>query len=292
MIPTLLLLASAGALLAADIPLDGIDLPNGTKIRIDNGNVSVEATNHAAGPNANGSASSSVSVRTEGRNKIATVISERDGRRETRTVIIGPDGKATVSGPVNEPPAGEQASPNRAWLGVNCAEIPAALRAQIDVANGEGVLVEHLAPEGPAASAGLMQNDIILALDKRPVGSVQGLRNELSTRIPGAQITVDYLRKGRRASVHLTLAERGGTQPSGIGTAMEKLQRDQPGANTQRRTVVIASDGKPKIVEGGSDDAFDALLNDPNVPPTFKETVRKQREEMRKFMEKHGNNVK
>jgi hypothetical protein len=112
-------------------------------------------------------------------------------------------------------------------------------------------------------------------------------RTELARRKPGEQMTVDYLRKGRRDSVRLTLTERTAPEDSGIGAAMNKLNTQQPSSKTHSRTTVIGPNGKATTVEGSPDDAFDAILRDPNVPESFKETVRKQREQMRKFMEEH-----
>jgi membrane-associated protease RseP (regulator of RpoE activity) len=284
----LCLLALAGAGVAAEVPLQSFDLPNGTRIVVENGKVRVETNAPAAGANA--SASSSVNMRSDGVNKVATVTTERNGRRETRTVVIGPDGKATVGEAAADKPAGDEPAPapDDAWLGVHCAALPPALRAQLDLAEGEGVLVEKVADGSPAAKAGLGVNDLILALNQQPVGSVAALRAALLQSQPGAQIAVDYLRKGRRGSVSATLARRGAPEPSGIGATLEKLRREQPATNTKSRTVIVGGDGKSRIVEGDRDDAFDAVMNDPTVPESFKETVRQQREQMRKFMEEHS----
>jgi hypothetical protein len=288
----LLLLAFTGALLATDVPPTGFDLPNGTRIVVEDGKVRVEAGAHAAGGNAG--ASSSVSVRSEGANKVATVTTDRNGRHETRTVVIGPDGKATVSEAADEQPAGAgpAPSPDGAWLGVHCAGMHAALRQQLDIGEDEGVLVEDVAPDGPAAKAGIGANDLILTLDKQPVGSVAALRAELLKCKPGAQVLVEYLRKGRRESVAATLGRRGVPEGSGIGATLDKLQRDQPATSTKSRTVIVGPGGKSRVVDGGSDDAFDTILKDPGVPESFKETVRQQREQMRKFMEEHGGAAK
>jgi hypothetical protein len=46
--------------------------------------------------------------------------------------------------------------------------------------------------------------------------------------------------------------------------------------------VVVESDGSTRVVESDDGDAFDLLLDDPNVPESIKEQIRKAREELRK----------
>ena len=45
------------------------------------------------------------------------------------------------------------------------------------------------------------------------------------------------------------------------------------------RTTVVGPDGKTKTVDGA--DAFDLLLNDPAVPETMKEQIRRARDSMK-----------
>lgn len=281
------ILASSLWLPAAEVPQEGMKLSNGMRIVVENGKVRVEGpagNTHGATT----SSSSSVSVRSEGGVRIATVVTERNGVREVRTITIGPDGKATAGEAVPDSDAGAPApQAGGAWLGVNCSEVPPALRAQLDISPGEGLLVEHLAPGGPAAKAGLIVNDILLALDKQAIGSLASLREKLAASRPGQPVLVDYLRKGRRDTLRLALAERTVNQPSPTGEAVAKVQEQQPSTNTKSRTAVVGADGKATVVEGTDEDAFDAILKDPNVPESFKEQIRKQRDMMRKFREEH-----
>ena len=52
------------------------------------------------------------------------------------------------------------------WLGVECLPVMPALRAQLNLPEKQGLLVAAVAPESPAASAGIKQHDILLASER------------------------------------------------------------------------------------------------------------------------------
>src|SRR5262245_6370984 len=117
-----LFLACAGVLRAADPQV--IDLGNGAEVVIQDGRVEVRDRPGAKA----GSASNSVSSSSDGKGgTTATVTSERDGQRVTRTITISPDGKVTVDGKAAAP-ASAQAAPARSggWMGVRSAPVSEA----------------------------------------------------------------------------------------------------------------------------------------------------------------------
>jgi S1-C subfamily serine protease len=89
-----------------------------------------------------------------------------------------------------------------------------ALRARLNV---EGVFVLRVAPNGPAATAGLRPariergaivapGDVIVAIGDRPVASVSKLLARLDDFNPGDTVRVGLLRDGKRLNVDVTLA--------------------------------------------------------------------------------------
>ena len=78
------------------------------------------------------------------------------------------------------------------------------------------------------------------------------------------------------------------------GRLLKERQNRKGGES--RRTAVVGPDGKTTVTESSSsassisdgssgDDAFDASLNNPNVPEEIKEHLRKTKEEFRKLQE-------
>lgn len=96
----------------------------------------------------------------------------------------------------------------QAWLGVGVspARLPADLRDQ--VGQGRALAVVGLAEDGPAAKAGVLVGDVILAIGGSPVRSSSGLRAQLSDRV-GQPVIFRLLRGGQTTELEITAGERG-----------------------------------------------------------------------------------
>jgi serine protease DegS len=70
-----------------------------------------------------------------------------------------------------------------------------------------GVLIIDLAPDGPAARAGLRLLDIVIALDGRPTPTTIELEEILAHGRQGQSMAVDFLREGRRRRTTAVLAD-------------------------------------------------------------------------------------
>jgi len=148
---------------------------------------------------------------------------DEEGPSAGRIVRIGPGGdeQAAPTGQVERVPAvrtpglGEQPMmPGRPqvathWVGILGGPVGPELRAQLDIAAGQGVLVRQVVPDSPAAEAGLKTFDILLRandVDLHELGDLTEL-----VRIEGerqGQITLEVLRHGKRETVWVTPAER------------------------------------------------------------------------------------
>ena len=58
-----------------------------------------------------------------------------------------------------------------------------------------GVIVTSVDAQGPARTAGVLQGDIITAIDDTPIGSMDQLRATVSSRFPGDTISLQMLRR-------------------------------------------------------------------------------------------------
>jgi serine protease Do len=69
--------------------------------------------------------------------------------------------------------------PADAALGATLEPASDALRAQLGIPGGQGLVVASLAGDGPAAEAGLKQNDILLHVADKPLASPEDLSKQL-----------------------------------------------------------------------------------------------------------------
>jgi serine protease Do/serine protease DegQ len=94
----------------------------------------------------------------------------------------------------------------------------------------KGMPITDLPEDGPAAKAGLKREDIITAIDGKPVSSGEELRMMIAQTTPGTKITVKYLRDGKPHTADVTLAKRPDDDvPAGellAGVTIETLTPD------------------------------------------------------------------
>ncbi len=74
-------------------------------------------------------------------------------------------------------------------------------------ANG-GVLVASVTPGFPADKAGIRKQDVITAIDGRPVKDGDDLVSDISPRRPGSTVRLTYLRGGKESQATVTIADR------------------------------------------------------------------------------------
>jgi Do/DeqQ family serine protease len=95
----------------------------------------------------------------------------------------------------------------RGQLGVSIQPMTAELAANFGLKEVRGVLVNGVAPNGPAAKAGIKQGDVILAFNGTPVSDGNTLRNHVASTAPGATVTLTILRDGREQQLQVPVGE-------------------------------------------------------------------------------------
>jgi serine protease Do len=98
----------------------------------------------------------------------------------------------------------------RAFLGIGVqgVELPAALRSGPFAEQERALLVVGVAAKGPAANAGLLVGDLLLAIENNPLGEPDELLAALAGRRPGERITLQIARGGTIGQIEVTLGER------------------------------------------------------------------------------------
>jgi S1-C subfamily serine protease len=95
----------------------------------------------------------------------------------------------------------------RGYLGVEPTSVSASDADQVGLSRPYGARVGKVTPESPAAKAGLVRGDIILAIEGKEVASTDDLRARISTTPPGTPVRFKIWRDGAPMTLRVTLGE-------------------------------------------------------------------------------------
>jgi membrane-associated protease RseP (regulator of RpoE activity) len=111
------------------------------------------------------------------------------------------DGAITVSQPLNT------AEGAAYWLGIACRPMPPALRAQLNLSEKQGLLVEGVVPDSPAAKAGIVQHDVLLRAGDKSLAEPRDLVRAIEAT-KQAKLKIDLIHGGKPKTVEATPAKR------------------------------------------------------------------------------------
>lgn len=115
---------------------------------------------------------------------------------------------------------GEGSSQPKPWLGVGVEETTEALTAQLDLKPGEGLIVDFVSSNSPAALSGLQKNDVLVDLDGQMLVDATQLRKLVQMHAIGDEVTVSYFHAGKKHSVTATLTTNTVDEASMDGNAI------------------------------------------------------------------------
>jgi membrane-associated protease RseP (regulator of RpoE activity) len=98
----------------------------------------------------------------------------------------------------------------RGFLGVDLLELTPELRRHFDAGDDAGVLVAHVESGSPAALAGLLVGDVLVAIEGKPVKGWWDLREIVAPRKAGEVVSLEVVRDGAHRQLQATLVEREG----------------------------------------------------------------------------------
>lgn len=101
-----------------------------------------------------------------------------------------------------------QGSVTRGWIGVALAEITPEVARQLRLRNRDGVLIEGVYQDGPAARAGVQPGDVLLALNEQGLRDARALLDRLAAMQPGQVASLDIWREGRRMKISARVGKR------------------------------------------------------------------------------------
>jgi len=94
------------------------------------------------------------------------------------------------------------------FLGVETSEVPNVVSEQLGLAKGFGLVVDYVVPDGPAAAAGVQQNDIIKMLNDQILTEPDQLSKLVRSYSEGTTVTLTVLRKGKEEKVGVKLSKK------------------------------------------------------------------------------------
>ena len=112
------------------------------------------------------------------------------------------------------------------YLGVPVSKVNDVLRAHLDLPAGQGLVIEQVIPNSPAARGGLERNDILLSIAGHPVADVKELRERVQAS-EGRPLTLSVVRKSRPLTLEVTPEKRPAQlPPEGISVNFVPFQFD------------------------------------------------------------------
>ncbi len=95
----------------------------------------------------------------------------------------------------------------RGWLGITLAPVPQVLSQQLGklLPPGQGVMVEAISPNSPAARAGIKRWDILLAMGDQKLYAPRQLAELVASRKPGENVTFTLVRSGKQQTVNIKI---------------------------------------------------------------------------------------
>jgi hypothetical protein len=94
---------------------------------------------------------------------------------------------------------------NVSWLGVSTLEASEALASQLELPPGVGLLVIYVAPDSPAAKAGLRKNDVLTQFDSQSLVHPAQFRKLVRVRKAGTEIKLQFYHAGKQQDATVTL---------------------------------------------------------------------------------------
>ena len=143
-------------------------------------------------------------------------------------VVVEDEAVNAPTPPVEAPRENEVAPPeglSRAYLGIGTGELPALLAEHLKLPPGEGVVVHTLDPEGPAAKAGIVENDILTKIAGKSVNSQESLRDVVTGYKPGEEVEVNFIHRGEAKSLRIGLIKAPAEAPRIAGRNLQPFDR-------------------------------------------------------------------
>lgn len=151
---------------------------------------------------------------------------------------------------------------DRGYLGVHLLELTPELRRHFGAPEDRGILVSRVAPDSPAAAAGVEVGDLIVSADGTPVRTTGQLVGRVGPRQAGERIELGIVRDRAALTVRATLARSERRQVE-IGQFVWRGDGDGP--------LVVDLDPEALAGPGGDAEVLERVIT--IDPETINESV-------------------
>jgi membrane-associated protease RseP (regulator of RpoE activity) len=189
-----------------------------------------------------------------------------------------------------------QAPVTRGYLGVTIDRLPEPVRAQLPetIPREQGLLVEQVIQDSPAAKAGLQPFDILLQYNDQKLFSPEQLNRLVGSDSGGQPVKLTVVRGGKVSTLDVTLGESSPPQAmnrlsamprhpaagpaqqvrgdnEGVWESFDSLSLDKVGDDKYKAVIgYLADDGTHKRLEfkGSRDEIRQKIMAQKNLPAT------------------------
>jgi len=130
----------------------------------------------------------------------------------------------------------------RGWLGVGIQDLTPELATALKAPSEEGVVINSLEGDTPAAKAGLKVEDVVVSLDGTKVTSATELSRRVALKAPGEKVKLGISRQGKKMDLTVTL----GTRPDIEGLARGEGSGAKE-SESQARLGMTLQDQDPRV---------------------------------------------
>jgi len=158
----------------------------------------------------------------------------------------------------------ESGSVTRGWLGVGIQDLTPELAEYYGIKDKKGVLVAKVFEGDPADKAGIEANDIIIAVDGKPVNTSRELTGTIAEIPVGKKTPIKILRDGKEKTIKVEIAKRDDSerlalqQPESSGELGIRIAEMTPEmakryghSETEKGVLVVGVQPGSKAAEAG-----------------------------------------
>jgi Do/DeqQ family serine protease len=106
----------------------------------------------------------------------------------------------------------------RGWMGVSIQTVDKDMRESLHLVVDRGVIITGVVPGGPAAKAGLRNDDVVVRINNRPCDHVGHLKNAIASGGVGKPVQMEIIRNGKRQNLSVVLGEVPRDTEAAIGS--------------------------------------------------------------------------
>src|SRR5205823_1141192 len=112
------------------------------------------------------------------------------------------------------------------WIGIDGTSPDDALRAQLELPAAQGLLINQVVENSPAARAGLKQFDVLLTCQEVPVAQIPDLAKIIEEK-KGMALALRLVRGGKRLIIEVTPERRPASQTGETCPAISKASDEE-----------------------------------------------------------------